>query len=260
MNKNCFLNYDEDILSFYKVKNKSKIVVIGERLDEEDEKKYTHISYMYLNEKPDIKGSRSMSMVLSYIAPDFFTGMKGKKFIDIRHTVNQCSQKITAVPLQECRCWDVLHMIEDWRYRDDGGMKYGMREHAGIDKNIIKQICNNENKYLIDNTISYAFFEGHVCLGYACMSKITYDVDGINEFHYLTRKVSNKHHIRNLTEYVDWFMFSKLYETCKSEFIINWGCSDGGVLWYKMHKWPLYRVEPKWFASIYPNGKPNNKK
>lgn len=260
MNKNCFLNYDNpETLSFYKVKDKSKVTICKDRMSEDDEKHFTHISYMYLDEKPDIKGSHSMDMVLSHIVPEFFEGMKGKTYIDIRHTVNQCSKKITAEPLNSSNYNDVFMMIEKWRYDDNGGMKYGMREHAGIDKNIIRKYCLDECKALINNTFGYVFYYGDECVGYACMSKREYDTDGIKEYHYLTRKVRNVFGIRNLTEYIDWYMFKKVYEICKSDFLINWGCSSDGVLWYKTHKWPLYRLESKWFVSFYPNGKPEKK-
>ena len=116
MNRNCFLNHDNpDSLSFYKVKDKSKITICKDRMCEDDEKRFTHISYMYLDEKPDIKGCKSMNMVLSHIVPDFFEGMKGKEYIDIRHTVNQCNKKIHIEPLNSSNYNDVFKMIEDWR-------------------------------------------------------------------------------------------------------------------------------------------------
>ena len=51
-------------------------------------------------------------------------------------------------------------------------------------------------------------------------------------------------------------MFNQVYRKCNEDFLINWGCSDGGVYWYKTHKWPVYKIVPKWFVTYYPNGKP----
>ena len=259
MNKNCFFNNDSaNSLSFYKVKNKSKTTICRNRVSQAEEKKYTHISYMYMDEKPDIKGASSMDMVISSINNEFFTGMPGKKYIDIRHTVNKYKNKIIAVPLSNSNMDDAIEMVEKWRYDNNGGMKYGMREHAGIDKNIIRLYCNNDIM-LASNTFAYVFYYENECIGYACMSNKPENKD--LEYIYLTRKVRNHLKLRNLTEYIDWFMFSKVYELCKSDFLINWGCSSGGVLWYKIHKWPVYSLEKKWFGSFCPNGKPiKNKK
>lgn len=252
MNKNCFFNEDSsNSLSFYKVKNKSKVTICKDRVSADEEKKYDYISYMYLDEKPDIKGARYVNMVTSYISKEYFTGMPGKKYIDIRHTVNQLQKKISAVEIIPENMDDVLDMIEKWRYDDNGGMKYRMREHAGIDKNIIRLYGEGNNK-LADNTFAYAFYYGTECIGYACMSN---NPNG-REWHYLTRKVRNYLGLRNLTEYVDWFMFNQVYRKCNEDFLINWGCSDGGVYWYKTHKWPVYKIVPKWFVTYYPNGKP----
>ena len=38
-----------------------------------------------------------------------------------------------------------------------------------------------------------------------------------------------------------------------TDFLINWGCSSGGVHWYKTHKWPLYSTTPRWFMTIKNN-------
>ena len=46
MNKNAFINYDVDVLSFYKTKNKKKVVFFN-KLTEEEESKYEQINYMY---------------------------------------------------------------------------------------------------------------------------------------------------------------------------------------------------------------------
>lgn len=252
MNRNAFIDETSPGLSFYKNKDRSKITVCRNRLAEELERNYKQINYMYLDSEPSIKNSYSMSQVTSIISSDYFTGMPGKKFIDLRHTVNQLSKKIKAVPLSVEMLKDVDAMIEGWRYDDNGGMKYGWQEHAGIDKAIVTKYCTDSDFRIF--TFGYAFYYDYICIGYAIMSKEPSEFhNGIPEFSYLTRKVRNIYKLRNLTEYIDWFMFSKVYGICKSDFLINWGCSSKGVLWYKTHKWPVYKLEEKWFGTIKNN-------
>ena len=45
MNKNAFINYDANVLSFYKTKNKKKVVFFN-KLTEEEESKYEQINFI----------------------------------------------------------------------------------------------------------------------------------------------------------------------------------------------------------------------
>lgn len=244
MNRTAFIDESSPFLSFYKTKDKSKICVCCAQLPEFVEKNYKQINYMYLDSDPKIKGAYSKNNVLSYIDSGYFTGMYGKKYRGIRHAYNKNKDKIIAIPLSKLNVNDVLEMIERWRYNE--GYHYRWQEHAGIDKAIVNRYVNGQ----LHNILGYAFYYNDICVGYATISTKQYAIDKIPEFHYITRKVSNSLGLKHLTEYIDWFMFSKIYELCKTDFIINWGASDGGVYWYKTHKWPLYKLEEKWFLTI----------
>ena len=250
MNKTSYIDESSPFLSFYKTKDKSKIAVCRCPLPEFSEKQYKQINYMYLDEDPNVKGTYSKNNVLSYIDTGYFTGMKGNKYRSIRHPVNINKDRIKAVPLSLENCNDVIDCIERWRYNE--GYHYRWQEHAGIDKALVNRYANGQLK----DIIGYTFYYDNICVGYATISTKEYIEKNyetgtqIPEFHYITRKVSNQLGLKHLTEYIDWFMFSKIYELCKSDFIINWGCSDGGVYWYKTHKWPIYKLEPKWFVTI----------
>ena len=77
--------------------------------------------------------------------------------------------------------------------------------------------------------------------------------ENLFETSYLIRKclVENR---RNLTEYIDWYTFNETMEKNSLEkeegIVINWGCSSGGVAWYKKNKWPIYKLEKKWFSNL----------
>ncbi|MCH5167963.1 MAG: hypothetical protein J1F35_08805 [Erysipelotrichales bacterium] len=251
MNRFAFLN-DKYPLSYYKVKNKSKVVICKDKISEEEEKKYKYISYMYLDNDPGIKGAYFKNNVLSIIDSGFFNGMPGNKYRHIRHAVNCWKDKISIGILSKENLDDVLEMIEKWKWDENGGYKYHWQEHAGIDKTLVNKICNKE----VDDILGLVFYYNDECVAYSTISIIPNIVDDIPEFHYVTRKVRIKKDLKHLTEFVDWKTFSIIYWMfCEKDFIINWGASDGGVYWYKTHKWPLYKLEPTWFVSFYPNGK-----
>lgn len=173
----------------------------------------------------------------------------------------------------------IIDMIEKWRYQDKGGMKYKWREHAGIDKNIIntyfkydlyaEPICYDTNIYIVVN--KHPIGKDDIILGYACIAASPNSMiknDATNEmilqYNYLTRKClygniidsnNKKYSLRNLTLYLDWYVFNDLMIDIKNiydndKFIVNWGCSTDGVYDYKTKKWPLYKIEQKLFGKI----------
>lgn len=252
MNKNAFVNYDSNKLSFYKTKNKKKVVFF-EKLSEEEESKYDQINYMYLNEDPNDKRAYSVEQIVSILTNEMFEGMPGKKYREIRETVNRYKNKIEIKPINKDTKESIIDMIEKWRYMDNGGMKYGWQEHAGIDKAIIARYIKEDLREAI---IGMSFWYNGECIGYSMIERYASDINNdIFEYKYLTRKVINKKELRNITEYIDWFTFSQLYKNHKiyhdsDKFLVNWGCSSGGVHWYKTHKWPVYSIDKKWFLTI----------
>ena len=253
MNRNAFINYDADVLSFYKTKNKKKVVFFN-KLTEEEESKYEQINYMYLDEDPNDKRAFSMEQIVSIINDDMFVSMPGKAYREIRETVNKYKNKINIKPINKETAPYIIDMIEKWRYMDNGGMKYGLQEHTGIDKAIISRYIN---KKLNEPIIAMSFWYEDRCIGYSMIERYASNIENdLFEYKYLTRKVLNEPGLRNITEYIDWRTFYQVYSNHKiyhpesNKFLVNWGCSSGGVHWYKTHKWPVYSTDKKWFLTI----------
>ena len=130
-------------------------------------------------------------------------------------------------------------------------MKYGWQERAGCDKALVIRYVDNFEG--IQEFVKGQVFRlnGKV-VGYSCIEvKSSAIVDGYHEFKYLTRKVLNEKGCRNLTEYIDYKTIESIHEANQDilVYLVNWGASSGGVHWYKTHKFPLYDIEVKWFAS-----------
>lgn len=251
MNKNAFINTDVNVLSYYKTKNKKKVVFF-EKLSTEEESKYDQINYMYLDNEPNDKNATNLEQIISILDEHMFTDMPGKKYREIRETVHKYNDKITIKPINMSTKDSIIEMIEKWRYMDNGGMKFGWQEHAGIDKAIIDRYIKNDWR---EQLIGMSFWLNDMCIGYSLIERYASDIyDDKFEYKYLTRKVINIE--RNLTEYVDWYTFNQLwknhqiYHPDNKEFLVNWGCSSGGVYWYKTHKWPIYSLNKKWFLTI----------
>lgn len=266
MNRYASLNKEIGTgLSFFKTKNKKKVVFF-EKQSKEIEDQFSQVNYMYLNKDPNIKGSYSVDQITSIIDSELFNNPRGKKYREIRETVNKYSfsKHINVYGLYPSNVKDVLDMIEEWRYLNNGGMKYGWQEHAGIDKAIVIRYINkylsnkndrSENKdfpNVYTNLRGYVFYLNGKCIGYSIIDLTPTENDGLPEFKYLTRKVLNLKELRNITEYIDHqtFFNTWLINNRPPKFLINWGCSSGGVKWYKTHKWSLYKLEKKWFYTI----------
>lgn len=257
MNRLSFQDNDlQSDLGFYKKKDKSKVVYFKNRV--QDESRYIQINYMYLDVDPKDKKSYSSEQIISKISTESVETLPGKKFREIRETRNKYKNKIVVKDITSDNLQDVIDMIEKWRYLDNGGWKYGFNEHAAIDKAIAKRYVETD---LSNHIYAFAFYYNNECIGYSTIEKIPKNkLDDLFEYKYLTRKALLLKEFRNLTEYIDWYTFNYIYNRHKeqfnsTEFLINWGCSSGGVKWYKTHKWPLYKLIPKWFLTIKNNDK-----
>lgn len=259
MNRNCTLGQDlSGKQCFFKTKSKSKAVVFGnDASPDRDLSKI--ISWMYLDEDPQIKTSYKMEEIVSVIdSADFFkkeTMLKGKKFIEWRGTLNKWGRamkegKLEVRPLSKENLEEVLEMIEKWRHLENGGMKYMWQERAGCDKAFVTKIVEDFNS-ISSRIISQVFYLDSKCIGYSTIQKTASNsTDGLPEVKYLTRKVLNVEGTRNLTEFIDYKTFQKVYEENGYEkFLVNWGASSKGVHWYKTHKFPLYSLQDKWFYT-----------
>lgn len=269
MNKNCSL-FNDKCLGFKKTKNGSKVAVFS--LDYAfDESKHKQVSWLYLDSMPDKKiydNVYSLEEIVSKI--DFKKWfwdnplenarpndvLSGEKFIEWRGTVNKWSKmmkdgRFIIETLSKQNVDETLDMIEKWRYLDNGGIKYGWQERAGCDKALVKRYV--ENYEGIQNYVIGSIFRfNNEVVGYSCIeTKSNSKVDDIPEFKYLTRKVLNSKGCRNITEFIDYKTIELIYtqNKCIRECLVNWGASSGGVHWYKIHKFPVYSLEKKWFCS-----------
>ena len=299
MNRFCSINTDS-YNSFFKTKSKNHIVYGDVTLNSlnyinKDIEKYNpnKISLMYcdndlkqdiLNDDTiinnyNISGSYNEEQIISVIDRTYFEPnennifMQGKKFKELRGPINKYKDIIKVKNIYQSKD-DVIEMIEKWRYMDNGGMKYKWQERAAVDKALVERYCKEQ---LGEHYIGFAFYiyndelKMDECIAYAItMRRPSYLIEEYinrNEsiyrpvFNYMNRKVLCKKEYRNLTEYIDWYVFNTLYKQCKingyieyddknAKIYINWGCSSGGVKWYKEHKWPLYNKQIKYFYNL----------
>ena len=246
MNKNASLCTKYPQPAHYRVKSCKKISVYCSS-PIPDESQYDEINYMYLDKDPNVKGSTCMDEIVSDIdSENYFRELPGREYREIRETRNKYINKIETRAITTDNYLDVLNMIEKWRY--SSGMKYGWQEHAGIDKALIKRYIEDPQRWNKD-VIMTSFWIEERCIGYSCIERNSLQKrENLPEYVYLTRKVLNDLSMRNITEYIDWWTFREIYRTNGDErFLVNWGCSSGGVHWYKTHKWKLYSLTKKWF-------------
>ena len=258
MNKNAFINNDSECLSFYKTKNKKKVVFFS-RQPKEVEEQYDQIYYMYLDEKPEEeKSAYKLTQVISEFKIPFFTLLSNSRNKEIYQAYRKYrfNQKVIDKDYEDCKDLISLEMInemiEKWRYSNKGGMKYGWQEHAGIDKawfqRFFKMTEEEKSKYQVT-----FFFYNKTLMGYSVIEK---EPSNDKEFKYLIRKYilesSDNAGWRNICLYIDFITFKKIYDRMplKYTFRVNWGASSGGTLWYKEHKWPIYELSDKWFYKV----------
>ena len=262
MNKNCEVIFDNSYCSFYKTKNKKKITVFNHILSKDEEEKYDEVNYMYMNEKPNVKGAYKLTNVISLMKHDLFDNLNRKEHKELFETYKKFNNKginiVEYDPYNDDMKIQLFDMIEKWRYADNGGMKYGWQEHAGIDKSFFQRYDKMEKLqqekfqvllfYLPNEEFVYE------CIGYSVIEREYSYLDLKPKFSYLIRKcIMND---RNITEFVDYITFNSLFNYHKFDsdggidFLIDWGASSGGVLWYKTHKWKVYKLEDKWFYKV----------
>ncbi len=264
MNKNCLIDDSSYENSFWKNKSKTKLVKLVDYKDYEDILKdnpnIKQISYMYLDKSPDTnkKFFSSCEQIESIIDKSFLRkNLTRKNHREVFETVRKFDKVIYVeknnIDFIKNNYNDILKMIEEWRFSEKGGMKYGFIEHAGIDKACFKKLIEDET---FRNKVDvYIFLDlSKKIVGYSMIEKSIYkNEENLFETSYLIRKclVENR---RNLTEYIDWYTFNETMEKNSLEkeegIVINWGCSSGGVAWYKKNKWPIYKLEKKWFSNL----------
>lgn len=261
MNKNCFISPDSSELSFWKTKSKSKLVKCVDPLDIEvfsaSHPEVKQINYMYLDSPTNVTGESSMDQIESIIDSSFLLGkINRRNHKDIFESIQKYKKTIcveTDFEHVKNREKDIVSMIETWRYSQSGGMKYGWIEHAGIDKACVRRYLSDPDfRARVDFYLFLDKVSGKV-IGYSMIERTLYlnlhRNDDLFEVPYLIRKCLVEG-LRNITEYIDWYTFNDVMrKNGLNELIVNWGCSSGGVHWYKTHKWPVYKIEKKLFSS-----------
>lgn len=263
MNKNCTPIFNNSYCSFYKTKNKKNLCVFNHKLSDSDETQYDEINYMYMDDKPNIKGAYKLTNVISIIDSNMFTNFNRHTNKEIYETykkfVNKGYNVVEYDIYNKDQKNDIISVIEKWRYADNGGMKYKWQEHAGIDKSFFERYEKMESWerdkfqvllfYLFNNdTAAYEI------VGYSVIEREYGWMDKMPKFSYLIRKCLMNE--RNITEFIDYITFRTLFGHCDfylddgQDFLVDWGASSGGVLWYKTHKWKTYKLEDKWFYKI----------
>lgn len=259
MNKNCFINPDSPSRSFWKTRAQTKLTKCVSPLDiatfSSNHPEIKQINFMYLDAPiGSIKGEILMDQIESVIDSSFLEGnITRPKHRDLFESIQKYKKAINVITdadLVKSRLDEIIAMIEAWRYSQQGGMKYGWVEHAGIDKACIRKYVEDED---FRNKVDFYLFvdsTSNKVVGYSMAEKKIYTNDeSIPEMVYLVRKCLTEGR-RNITEYVDWWTFNKtMKKNSLDRLIVNWGCSSGGVHWYKTHKWPVYKIEKKWFAT-----------
>jgi len=252
MNKYCTTaGWEHSQIGFFKSKKRDKAVVIGSLLD--DSSMYSEVSYMYLDNYAN--GAYKMKQVTSVIdksmLPQCITRRSHREMFETMSKWNKLGLKhesADTIGLQP-----IVEMIEKWRYSKQG-YKHGFQEHAGIDKAAVARYFND--KWFHDKVSLEVFYcDLHdYPIGYSMIEReASHLTDGIKEFKYLVRKClvgsDVAMEMRNLTEAIDYMTFIDALGD-DDKILVNWGCSSSGVLWYKIHKWPLYKTEDKYFLKI----------
>lgn len=261
MNKNCMPILDNEYCSFYKTKNKKKISVFNRVLA--DETIYDEINYMYMDNKPNVKGAYKLINVTSIMNSNIFTNFNRRDHKEMYETyrkfVNRGYNIVEYDIYNNDHKNDVMTVIDKWRYADNGGMKYKWQEHAGIDKSFFeryeKMDSSQRDKFQV--LLFYLFNDisnVYEIVGYSVIEREYSWLDNMPKFSYLIRKCLMDE--RNITEFIDYVTFRTLfgyhdfYLDGGQDFLVDWGASSGGVLWYKTHKWKTYKLEDKWFYKI----------
>lgn len=255
MNGRAFLTSSAgDRLAFSKTKSESKIVLFSFREEDKEKLSEKEVSYMYLDEKPDIPRAHWLTQVESEFEPEYFLSLSRKTDKEMFQTFRKFSTKkeLKVIELDEDNIQEMEpkldRMISIWQISAKGGMKYMWQEHAGIDKAFFKRYSEEPGKFEKEFRTLLFFWMGEL-VGYSVIER---EPDESGEHKYIIRKVLVEHEgFRNITEYVDFVTFKRVFEeNGRKRFSVNWGASSKGVLWYKMHKWPLKAASKKWFALL----------
>jgi hypothetical protein len=224
------------------VKNKKEIVLFTE--NDNIIKNFTNfekINLNYVNQQqkdkiPQYKNTSSYysTMLISHFEKPFFN-LQGKDFKELRETRNKYNKIITIK--YNINPNNIISFIDTWN-QERGKNKYGWQLHSGYDKNFFTKYYEQEKNNLWSNF----FYADNQLVGYSIVSKNTN-----KDYKYIVRK--NNTNFRNLTLYIDYCTFEKIYSEINKDFLINWGANSGSLLKYKK-KFPIFAEEKKYFYKF----------
>lgn len=287
MNKNCYFNYDM-YNSYFRNKAKSNVTIyninkynIQSVLDYINKNNFKTVSLLYsdINIKDILidngyilydynVSSYKEEQIVSVLNKSYFEGedgfLKGKQFKELRPYIKRYKDIVKVRNIYQSKD-DVIEMIDTWK--QTVGQKYSIRCRAGVDKSLVERYVKDK---MAETLIGFAFYiynkeqNKDICIGYAITRRNPDEfIETSNHkfepvFNYMCRKVLTDCGLRNITEYIDWYVFNQLYyqythiypQQDTDNIYINWGCSSGGVKWYKEHKWPLYQKDIKYFYKL----------
>ena len=224
-------------------KNKKQDAIIS--FDPSFQSNCAQVSYMYIDEAPDkskFEGVYKCKQLVNGVFDEQFfkfTGEKGRHFRESRNKYDKkMEMKVGFIPKLE----DVLDLVLKWEQLH-GKKKYRMQMHSSYDKKFFRE---NVQK-LKDKVDIFTFWDSNELIGYKVVEKqpIVHE-GGLLEFKSLLRKYDPSY--SHVCLYVDLKAYMWLWEQHQHKpFVVNVGCSSGGVASYKKEKFPIYSEEVKWF-------------
>lgn len=251
MNKFCVIC--DNIWGFWKTKSHTKLVSLDENIEGSPDK----VSCMYLEEvkfNAEYWKERGYEMSRVMSEPEIYSAIKEDTVNPTRKSNAELYETIKHYALMKnfsVEHWkpedtsDIMHMIEQWA--NTSGKKYGFIRHEGIDKALFLRLQKSEidtNKLLI-----FVFKLGSEVVGYSVIENQPTDGEIVYLIRKCVRTSESGFNLRNLCLYIDWYTFKKVHDNC-GDYVVNWGCSGGGVRQYKISKWPLYKEKPLYFYGL----------
>lgn len=204
----------------------------------------TQVLYMYIDEEPTRDQFASIYKCKQLVNGPFdaeffkFKGEKGRHFREYRNKFGKKLQmRVNFIPALE----DAISLISRWEDLQ-GKRKYRMLMHSSYDKKFFRESLAK----IADKVTIFTFWGKEKLVGYKIMTKdpVIHE-DGLLEFKSLLRKYDPSY--SHLCLYIDLKAYMWIWEQHKKAFVVNVGCSSGGVAAYKHEKFPICSEEIKWF-------------
>lgn len=165
--------------------------------------------------------------------------------------MRKCMRSISKIAsiADECPLDEILDSIKRWE-RGHGASRYRMQMHSSYDKRFFKRSLS-ESAWLRERTKIWYFVDKRSrCIGYRVFTKeptvhTLSSGQEVLEFKSLLRKYDPA--ISHLCQFIDFMTYKSLWNEWRKPFIVNLGCSSGGVKRYKLENFPVASASPRWF-------------